>query len=183
MRPMRKTSLLLGGIAGFLGLIEATFNGLIDSLVGDGVPYFTATFALLGLVGAVFAKHRPRACAALESVGGVGLLAEGHLILGGALVAAAGLCLVSLRTTPLPDPTEAPVQADVSSAFTVLGVAGLAIVAGLGLPFLGLLILGLALSGGSLDGGGGVVHVLALTIAVSTVLGFGLLVRKAWRSH
>lgn len=180
---MRKTSLLLGGIAGFLGLIEATFNGLIDALLGDHLPLATAAFSLLGLVAAALAKHRPRASAALESVAAVGLLADGHLILGGALVAAAGLCVVSLKTSPLPDRPEGAVRADVASAFTVLGMTGLAIFAGLALPILGLLILGLALSGGSVGGGDGVVNALTSVIAVSTVLGFVLLVFRAWRSH
>jgi hypothetical protein len=178
---VRTTSLLLGGIAGFLGLIEAAFSGLIDAMFGDGLPYVTAAFALLGLVGAVLAKHRPRVSVALQSIGGVGLMAETHLILGAALVAAAVLCLTSLKTSPLPDRTNGPVRADASSAFTVLGVAGLAIVAGLALPILGLLIVGAALSGGSVDGGGDVIHLLTLTIGVSIVIAFALLVLRARR--
>lgn len=178
---MRTTSLLLGGIAGFLGLVEATFSGLIDAMLGDRIPFVTAAFALVGLIGATLAKHRPRACAALESIAGVGLLAGGHLILGGLLIAACVLCLASLKTSPLPDRTETPVRADAASTFTVLGVTGLAIVAGLALPILGLLILGVALSGGSAHDGGGVVNALTLTIGISIVLGFALLVFRARR--
>ena len=177
---MRTTSLLLGGIAGFLGLVEAAFSGLIDALFGDGLPYVTAGFALVGLSGAALAKHRPRESAALESIAGVGLMAEAHLILGAALLAAAVLGLASLKTSPLPDRTQQLVRADAASAFTVLGMAGLAIVAGLALPILGLLILGVALSGGSLDGGG-VVQMLTLTSGISIVLGFVFLVLRASR--
>jgi hypothetical protein len=180
VRRMRTTSLLLGGIAGFLGLIEATFFWLVDAIIGGGdSPFVTAGFSLLGLVGAALAKHRPRACAALESTAGVGLLAGGHLILGCPLLAAAVLCLASLKTSPLPDRTESPVRADAASALTVLGMAGLAIVAGLALPILGLLLLGLALSGGSADGG--VVHTLTLAVTIPIVLGFALLGLRAWR--
>ena len=178
---MRTTSLLLGGIAGFLGLVEATFSGLIDAMLGDRIPFVTAAFALVGLIGATLAKHRPRACAALESIAGVGLLAGGHLILGGLLIAACVLCLASLKTSPLPYRTETPVRADAASTFTVLGVTGLAIVAGLALPILGLLILGVALSGGSAHDGGGVVNALTLTIGISIVLGFALLVFRGRR--
>ena len=180
---MRTTSLLLGGIAGFLGLVEATFSGLIDAMLGDRIPFVTAAFALVGLIGATLAKHRPRACAALESIAGVGLLAGGHLILGGLLIAACVLCLASLKTSPekIGDMLREIVRADAASTFTVLGVTGLAIVAGLALPILGLLILGVALSGGSAHDGGGVVNALTLTIGISIVLGFALLVLRARR--
>jgi len=178
---MRATSLLLGGLAGFLGIIDAVFSGLINSLFGDGFPLAMAACALVGLVGATLAKHRPRASAVLESIAGVGLLADGHPILGGPLLVASALCLISLKTSPLPDRAEKPIRADAASAFTVVGVAGLAIVAGLGLPILGLVILGAALSGGSAGGGGGVVEGLTLTVAVSALLGLALLAYRAAR--
>jgi len=176
---MRTTSLVLGGIAGFAGLIEATFFWFVGSILGEGTPYGMAVLALLGLVGAVLAKHRPRACALLESVAGIGLLADGHPILGSAFGAATLLCLASLKTSPLPDRMEDAAQGDVASAFTVLGMAGLAIVAGIALPVVGLLLLGAALSGGSAHDGGGVVHALTLVITISIALGFALLAVRA----
>jgi hypothetical protein len=176
---MRTSSLLLGGIAGFLGLIEAAFFWLLDPLLGGGTPYATAALSLLGLLGSSLAKHRPRACAALEAIAGVGLLAGGHWILGSALVAACGFSLASLRTSPTPEPRQSVGRADAASAATVLGMAGLAIVAGVALPILGLVILGAALSGGSADNG--VLHGLTLTVTIPVLLGFAILALRAWR--
>jgi hypothetical protein len=140
--------LLLGGSAGFLGLVWAAFWWLVDSVTGSGAfPVAMGSFALLGLVGASLAKHRPRVCAGLESLAGIGLLATGHFLLGSPILAAATLALASLRTAPPAETTGATLRTDARSALSVVGLTGVAVVSGFLLPVILLLVVVAALSG------------------------------------
>lgn len=94
---MRSAALLLGGVAGFLGIVEAAFDGVVDSVTGGVSPDDARLFALAvtGLVGAVFARRRPGFCAGLELVAGVGLLA-------GATTSSSARCCSRGRHLPRP---------------------------------------------------------------------------------
>jgi hypothetical protein len=144
---MRKASLIVGMVAGFMGLAWAAFLWLIDSWTSTGVSVAPGAFALVGLVGASLARHRPRACVALESAAGVGLLAGGHIFLGSPFLGAALLALVGLARSQPAERPEARARADAASVFKVVGVGGVAVVAGLLLPFALLMVVVAALSG------------------------------------
>jgi hypothetical protein len=178
---LRTAALLLGGVAGFLGVGEAAFNKLIDSFLGPGAANDgrTLAFAVIGLVGAMFAKRHPIFCAGLELGGGIGLLAGHHTTLGPPMLAAALLSLVSLRTTSRP--AEAPIgsaaRADLASGLTALGLAGLAL-GGAPLLFLALILLAAGSLGGSTSGDGAFFLTLVLIFAGCAI---ALLVRRARR--
>jgi hypothetical protein len=144
---MRIASLVLGGIAGFMGLAWATFLGLVDSLTSTGPPLALGAFALIGLVGASLARHRLRASILLESSAGIGLLAGDHVLLGGLFLAATLPALLSLRRSQPGERAVGATKADAASAFTVFGITGVAVVAGLLLPVVIFLLVAAALSG------------------------------------
>ena len=144
---MRIASLILGGIAGFTGLAWATFLWLVGSWTSTGTPLAPGVFALIGLIGASFARHRLRVCAVLEAIAGVGLLAGEHFFLGSLFLGATVLALVALGRSQPGERLEGAARADATSAFTVAGVTGVALVAGFLLPVVLLLIVVSALSG------------------------------------
>jgi hypothetical protein len=176
---MRSTTLFLGGIAGFLAVGYAAFSGLVDSIGGSVTSGDVLTFFLgaLGLVGAVFARRRPGFCAGCVIVGGVGLLAQRHSVLGVPMLAAAVLAGISIRVSP-PAARAESVRGDAASAVTALAVAGLGLVAGAALLVLAALVAVLALSGGSASGGVSALFLIPVGCLVAAV---ALLTRRARR--
>jgi hypothetical protein len=144
---MRTASMILGMTAGFMGLAWATFLGLIDSWTSTGLSVAPGVLALIGLIGASLARHRPRACAVLEAAAGVGLLAGGHLFFGSLFLGATLLALAGLARSQPGEELAGSTRADAVSAFKVVGVGGVAVVTGLLLPVVLLLVVLAALSG------------------------------------
>ena len=144
---MRIASLILGGIAGFMGLAWTTFLWLVGSWLSTGTPLVPGVFALIGLIGASYARHRLRVCVVLESIAGVGLLAGEHFLLGSLFLGATALALVALGRSQPEERLEGASRADATSAVTVAGVTGVAVVAGFLLPVVVVLIVLSALSG------------------------------------
>jgi hypothetical protein len=144
---MRTASLLLGGIAGFMGLAWATFVGLVDALTSTGLPLALGAFALIGLVGASLARHRLRACVVLEAIAGVGLLAGDHIFLGILFIGATLLALVALGRSQPGERSDGVVRRDAAAAFSVVSLTGVAVLTGLALPVVIFLVVAAELSG------------------------------------
>jgi hypothetical protein len=177
---LRMAALLLGGVAGFLGVGEAGFNRIIDSFLGPGTANDGRTFifAAIGLVGAVFAKRHPIFCAGLELAAGIGLLANHHTTLGPPMLAGALLSLISLRA---PAPAETAIgtgaRADLASGLSAIGLVGLALVGG-PLLLLAVILLAAGSLGGSTSGSGAFYMTLVLILAGCAI---ALLIRRARR--
>jgi hypothetical protein len=177
---VRIAALLLGGLAGFLGVAEAALYRLVDSFLGPGTTNNGRTFALavIGLVGAMFAKRHPIFCAGLELLAGIGLLASDHTTLGPPMLAGALLCLISIRTaTPAETGGGTGARAEVASGLSALGLVGLAL-AGVPMLLLGLILLAAGSLGDSTSGDGTVFLTLVLIFAGCAV---ALLTRRARR--
>ena len=144
---MRTAAMIVGGAAGFMGLAWAAFLWQIGSWTSTGIAYAPGAFALIGLVGASLARHRLRTCIVLEASAAVGLLSGGHIFLGSLFGGAVLVALASLWRSPPVERSEGAARADAASAFTVVGVTSVAVVAGLLLPFVILLAILGSLSG------------------------------------